>query len=59
MMIYYFHLAVLHELISSGQLAGTLHGRSEKAIYIPHIYTHNQNQWVDNFLISNGYLGRD
>lgn len=47
----------MHELITSGQLAGILHGVADKAVYIPDIYTRTQNKWVDNFLASNGYLG--
>ena len=50
--------AILHELISCGQLAGVLHGVTDKAVYIPDIYTHMQSRWVDNFLASNGYLGK-
>ena len=61
----YFHskifslsiLVVLHDLVSSVQLAGTVHGRGDKALYIPSIYTQMQNQWADNFLATNGYLG--
>ena len=50
-------IAVLQELISSGQLAGTLRGRMDKAIYIPNVYTQMQNVWTDSFLASSGYLG--
>lgn len=49
--------AVLHELIASEQLAGTLRGRLDKAVYIPHVYTQSQNKWADSFLATNGYLG--
>ncbi len=49
---------VLHELVSSGVLAGTLHGHLEKAVYVPHVYTRMQNRWADSFLESNGYLGK-
>ena len=49
---------MLHELVSTGQLSGIVHGHSDKALYIPNIYTQMQNQWVDNFLASNGYLGK-
>ena len=51
-------LAVLHELISSEQLAGSLRGRMERAVYVPYIYTNNQNKWADSFLAANGYLGK-
>ena len=43
--------------MSSGQLSGSVHGRSDQAIYIPSIFTDMQNQWIDNFLSANGYLG--
>ena len=49
--------AVVHDLVSSGTLAGTLHGHMDKAVYIPHVYTRMQNRWADSFLQSNGYLG--
>ena len=49
---------MLHELVSTSQLSGIVHGHSDKALYIPNIYTQMQNQWVDNFLASNGYLGK-
>lgn len=49
--------AVLQELISSGQLAGSLRGRMDKAVYIPSVYVQMQNAWTDSFLASSGYLG--
>lgn len=52
-----FAVAVLQELISSGQLAGSLRGRMDKAVYVPNIYTRMQNAWIDSFLASSGYLG--
>ena len=52
------HAAVVHKLISSGQLHGSLHGHGDKAVYIPQVYIHMQNKWSDSFLSSNGYLGR-
>lgn len=52
-----FALAVLQELISSGQLAGSLRGRMDKAVYVPNVYTRMQNAWIDSFLASSGYLG--
>ena len=51
------YAAILQELISSGQLAGSLRGRLDKAVYIPHVYTQMQNAWTDSFLASSGYLG--
>jgi hypothetical protein len=52
-------LSVLHELISSGEIAGMLHGRTDKAIYIPHVFSQMQNKWIDSFLNDNGYLEYD
>lgn len=52
-----FPVAVLQELISSGQLAGSLRGRMDKAVYIPTVYTQMQSAWTDSFLASSGYLG--
>eukprot|EP00731_Ephydatia_muelleri_P001090 Em0001g1090a len=51
--------SVLNDLISTGQLLGSIHGRTEKAVYIPEIYIKLQNSWVDSFLASNGYLEYD
>lgn len=28
------------------------------AMYIPHIYSRTQKEWVDNFWKQNGYLGK-
>lgn len=56
-MICMCYAAVLQELISSGQLAGSLRGRLDKAVYVPHVYTEMQNAWTDSFLASSGYLG--
>ncbi len=53
----YLYIAILRELVDGGQLPGSVHGRSDKATYIPSVYTEMQNQWIDNFLSSNGYLG--
>ena len=51
-------LAVLQQLISQGEICGYLQGRQDKAVYIPHLYVHNQNTWADSFLEANGYLGK-
>ena len=50
--------AILNELISSGELAGSIHGRGLRAIFIPTVYSQMQSQWVDRFLDDNGYLGK-
>ena len=49
--------AVLHELISAGELVGSVHGHQDKAMYIPGVYTQMQNRWIDSFLSASGYLG--
>lgn len=51
--------SVLSDLVSSGQLLGSIHGRAEKAVYIPEIHIKLQNSWVDSFLASNGYIEYD
>lgn len=53
-----FVVAVLHKLISSGQLRGSLHGHGDKSTYTPGVYIHMQNKWADSFFSSNGYLGK-
>lgn len=50
--------AILNELISSGECAGSIHGRGLRAIFIPTVYSQMQSQWVDRFLVDNGYLGK-
>lgn len=55
--VYIIIIAVLHKLINSRQLHGSLHGHGDKALYIPEVYIHMQNKWSDSFLSSNGYLG--
>ena len=52
-------VAVLNDLVLTGQLLGSIHGRTDKAVYIPEIHIKLQNSWVDSFLASNGYLGRE
>lgn len=49
--------AVLHELVSAGELVGSVHGHQDKAMYIPGVYTQMQNRWIDSFLSASGYLG--
>ncbi len=54
-----FSAGVLEELVSSGRLAGSITGgRQDKALYVPDIYTKSQQEYVDNFLQQNGYLGQ-
>lgn len=53
-----FH-SVLNDLVLTGQLLGSIHGRTDKAVYIPEIHIKLQNSWVDSFLASNGYLEYD
>lgn len=51
--------AMAEKLIASGRICGTLTGNRQvsQATYMPSIYTRTQNEWVDNFLKQNGYLG--
>jgi hypothetical protein len=51
--------SVVQRLLSNKELAGDLQGRQDKAVYIPHVYVRNQNNWVDSFLGNNGYLEYD
>ncbi|XP_056014591.1 E3 UFM1-protein ligase 1-like [Ostrea edulis] len=51
--------SILEELVHTGRLKGSLVGRQEKMMYIPDIYTKAQNEWVDNFYRTNGYLDYD
>ena len=54
-----FYTEIVHELVSSGRLAGSMvGGRQDKTLFVPDIYTKAQNEYVDNFLKQNGYLGK-
>jgi len=55
----FFSLA--EELIRTGRLPGQITGgrSAAKASYVPHSYARAQQQWVDSFLSSNGYLEYD
>ena len=50
--------AVLRELMTAGELKGTLRGRLENATFIPDVYSVMQNKWIESFFTSNGYLGK-
>lgn len=50
-------IVVLHSMISSGEVCGTLKGQGEKSVFIPKVYISLQDKWVDSFFLSNGYLG--
>ena len=57
-MLWSFLSVVLEELVMSGRLAGSISGgRQDQAQFVPAIYVRTQNEWVDNFLKQNGYLG--
>ena len=49
--------AILNDLVVSGEVGGVLHGRGDRAVFTPHIYSRAQNSWVDAFYSANGYLG--
>lgn len=52
------YVAILDDLLSSGQLAGSITGsRTDKAQFVPDIYSRAQNEWVEAFYAQNGYLG--
>ncbi|GAU95570.1 hypothetical protein RvY_07169-2 [Ramazzottius varieornatus] len=52
---------VVEELITLGEVSGTLSGKGskDKSIFIPHVYITAQNAWVDAFLKSNRYIPYD
>jgi hypothetical protein len=49
-------MSVLSSLLSSKELNGVLHGRGERATFVPHVYAQSQGNWVDAFYSANGYL---
>lgn len=53
--------SLTEEMIRTSRLPGVLSGgkTASKASYIPHSYARAQNQWVDSFYVSNGYLEFD
>lgn len=52
-------LAVVDELINTKRIQASLSGGRQinVATFIPDIYSRSQNEWIDNFLKQNGYLG--
>ena len=57
--INFFSLAVAEDLISTKRIKGSISGGRQASIatYIPEIYSRSQNEYCDNFLKQNGYLG--
>lgn len=51
---------MIEELLKEGRLAGTLvGGRSERASYVPDLYSRSQGNWVDACYRQNGFLEYD
>lgn len=50
---------IFFSLTNDVSTTGTMTSRSTGAIYIPHIYTKTQVEWVKNFFKQNGYLEYD
>ncbi|EEC08314.1 conserved hypothetical protein [Ixodes scapularis] len=51
---------MIEDLVKEGRLAGSLvGGRSERASYIPDLYSRSQGSWVDTCYHQNGYLEYD
>ncbi|XP_049529197.1 E3 UFM1-protein ligase 1-like [Dermacentor silvarum] len=51
---------MIEELLKEGRLAGTLvGGRSERASYVPDLYSRSQANWVDACYRQNGFLEYD
>ncbi|XP_055357185.1 E3 UFM1-protein ligase 1-like [Paramacrobiotus metropolitanus] len=52
---------VVEELVSLGEVSGTLsgQGRKDKASFVPNVYSNAQNTWVKDFLSSNAYVAYD
>lgn len=48
------------ELVSTKRIQASLSGgrQTNVATFIPDIYSRSQNEWIDNFLRQNGYLGK-
>lgn len=52
------YTATLDNLQEIKQIPGIITGKQGgNSIYIPTIYSKNQNNWVENFYKQNGYLG--
>ncbi|XP_077488736.1 UFM1 specific ligase 1 [Amblyomma americanum] len=51
---------MIEELLKEGRLSGTLvGGRSERASYVPDLYSRSQSNWVDASYRQNGFLEYD
>lgn len=55
----FFSEDIFDELLSSGQIKGTLYGgkQEQSAVFVPEIYTKAQKQYVESFFKQNGYIG--
>lgn len=47
---------ILVELINSGRLAGSVHGRMDNAQFVPAVFTHQRTQYINRFFSQNGYI---
>jgi hypothetical protein len=54
-------LAFADELINTKRIQASLSGGRQinVATFIPEIHSRSQNEWIDNFLKQNGYLGME
>lgn len=48
--------SVVEELIQNGQVNGTLQGHSERAFYIPTVFSQARQLWVDSFYQNNNFI---
>jgi hypothetical protein len=54
-------LVFADELINTKRIQASLSGGRQinVATFIPEIHSRSQNEWIDNFLKQNGYLGME
>jgi len=47
---------ILEELIVSGQINGAIQGRTERAVFVPAVFSHARQQWIESFYSQNGFI---
>eukprot|EP00053_Salpingoeca_punica_P013503 m.122155 g.122155 ORF g.122155 m.122155 type:complete len:774 (-) comp16218_c1_seq2:130-2451(-) len=52
-------MKAVQELIASKRLAGVLHGRGEKAVFVPDLQSRTQDRWIQAFYRENHYIEYD
>jgi hypothetical protein len=52
------NLAVFDDLLSDGRVNGTIQGRTDRAMFVPNVFSQARQAWIDSFFSQNGYMGK-